>query len=128
MSRFEDDYHQVVAKAPRWFEVRTRAQTVIANYGIHVAQYDHDMNYLLQTYRTANRNARAEPAPRHFTAEKRVDEEVLAPPAFEPPPESDLTPLFDSLHGAKTSLQQRHEEVMGSIRLLEDLQRVEAAP
>lgn len=128
MAKFDDDYHQTVAKAPKWFEVSTRAQTVIDNYGIHLAQYDHDMDYLLQAYRTANRNARAEPAPQYFTVEKHVDEDVVAPPSFEPPPESDLTPLFDSLHRAKTSLQKRREEAMNSIRPLEDLQRVEAAP
>lgn len=120
-SKFSDDYNQIVMIAPKFFEVCTRAQTIVDNYRVHLYQYDHDLNFLLQAYRTANQNARTERPPPHFANKGHVDEDVLSAPTFEPPPESNLPPLFTSLQEAKTRLQQAQEKAMATIRPLDEL-------
>ena len=127
-SKFNDHYNQVVMIAPKFFAACTRAQTIVDNFAVHLSGYDHDLAFLLQAYRTANRNARTEEPPPHFSANPRVDATILTKLSFEPPPESNLTPVFTSLYEAKTGLHQRRDKAMGGIRPLDELMNAEATP
>ena len=122
----DDEYHQLTMICPKAFEVYARAKKIVHDYTIHLRQYGHHLDFLLATYRTANRNARTEPWPPHFDTKEHVDGEMLEPPSFEPPPESDPAPVFDSVHQAIDKLQRKYEEARKGIPTLEELRQAPA--
>ncbi len=120
-STLDDEYHQLQMICPKAFEVRARAKKIVDDYPIHLSQYDHHLEFLLAAYRTANLSARTEPAPPHFDAKEHVDKEILEPPAFAPPPESDLTRVFESVDVASSELQGKYAEALRRFPPLDDL-------
>ena len=121
-SAFDDEYHQLTMICPKAFEVRARAQKIVDDYTLHLGQYDHHLDFLLATYRTANRKARTEPAPPHFETVEQIDRDVLTPPSFSPPPESDLTRVFQSVDDASSELQGKYAQAMAKFPTLDALQ------
>ena len=120
-SALDDEYHQLTMICPKVFEVRARAKRIVDDYTLHLSQYDHHLEFLLATYPTANLSARTEPGPAHFDALEHVDKDLLQPPSFAPPPESDLTYVFESVEQATSELQRKYAEAMRRFPTLEEL-------
>ena len=126
-SHLDDEYHQMRLISPKAFEVRARAKNIVTDFTTHLNQYNHHVNFLMAAYRTANRNVRTEPWPPHFDTSERIDEALLKPPSFAPPPEADLTQVFDSLDAATSTLQRKYEEASQGIPTLDKLLHPEEA-
>ena len=130
VSRLEDIRHQLQIKQSRWLEVCKRGQRLVDDYSINLRQYQLDLNYLLRAYRSANQSTRTEPAPDHFIREEKVDSEILEPPSFNPPAETSIKGVADSVHAAITELQNLYREATDKYLTLEQVihQEPEHAP
>ena len=104
-SKLEDIRYQLEIKQSQWRNICIRGEYLVVNYTTNLEQYQHDLDFLLNRYRTANRNARTDPEPPHFEKPERVDAHILEPPAFNPPAETSLKGVMDQVHTAIGRLQ-----------------------
>lgn len=125
VSQLEDIRHQLRIKQSQWRDVCTRGQHLVDNYSINLRQYQHDLDYLLRAYRSANETTRTDPAPDHFSREEKVDPEVFEPPSFNPPDETSIKGVADRVHAAITELEDVYREATGKYLTLEEAIRQE---
>lgn len=104
-SQLKDIRHQLVAKQSKWRETCGRGDKLVTDYATNLGQYQHDLDFLLAAYRTANRSARNTRSPAHFDDAVQVDESILAPPQFHPPQETSLDGVAEKVNGAIQALQ-----------------------
>ena len=102
-----------------WNDLYDRGRRIVADYPVNLRQYQDDLNYLLAAYRTENRQARETPSPPFFAKELKMDEELLIPPSFDPPPKMKLEGVTDRVHVAVSQIQEVYEEACGQYRSLE---------
>ncbi len=120
-SLLEDIRHKLEIRRGHWKEVCEIGNHLVREYVHHLRQYQDDLNYLLQAYRTANRESRSTPPPERFESTEQVDPGLLQPPAFDPPPESRIERVRDTVHSAVTGLQDRLRDALASFRGLSAL-------
>ena len=118
-SKLEDIRHKLEIQQSQWRNICIRGENLVVNYTINLKQYQHDLEFLLNHYRTANRNARTDPEPPHFKKLKRVDASILKPPAFNPPAETSLKGVMDQVHTAISRLQDVFRNSMRKYPILE---------
>ncbi len=116
-----DMRHKLVVKQSKWKETCRRGDRIVEDYPTHLGQYQHDLDYLLAAYRTANRNTRRTPTPPHFAADVPVDDAFLRPPSFNPPQETSLSGVAEKVNGAITALQDEYRDARREYRTLEAL-------
>lgn len=107
-SRLEDIRHKLVVNQSKWREVCARGGRLVEDYPTNLAQYQHDLEFLLAAYRTANKSARGTPAPPHFAEPVEVDKAILTPPGFNPPPETSLDGVAGEVNSAVLALQEAY--------------------
>lgn len=100
MSKLEDTIHQLEIKKSVWKDTCEMGRRVVAGYGVNIAKYQFDLDFLLSAYRTANRNARTEPEPRHFDEQSLIADDILEPPEFDPPSQTTLINIAEKAHAA----------------------------
>ena len=122
-SQLEDIRHGLVIKRSQWSDTRGRGNRLVEDYTLNLGQTEHDLNSLLNTYRTANRDARTEPEPPHFGRRENVDPDILAPPIFNPPEGNSLKGVADCVDIAISRLQNTFRERMREYRTLEELRK-----
>ena len=120
-SKLEDIRHKLVIKQTAWRETCTRGSQLVSNYAINLEQYQLDLDFLLNAYRTANRSARTEAEPPHFAKREFVDESILDPPKFNPPGERSLKGVADRVDLAIAGLQDTFRQSMREYRTLEEV-------
>lgn len=121
-SKLEDRREQLKIKQSAWKDICVRGQHLVDDYKINLGQYPHDLDHLIEEYRTANRTARTEPAPRHFETRASVDADVIdTPPAFNPPPPTMLNDVMEHVHGAIEELQDEYSKAARRYPTLEEL-------
>ena len=108
ISKLEDIRHKMVIRQAQWRDTCARGKHIVADYSVNLNQYQYDLNYLLSAYRQANKNARTDQAPSHFEFQVPVDDEILLPPAFDPPDETSLKGIADAVNGAIEELQDAY--------------------
>ena len=116
-----DMLHQLETKQSKWQDICVRGNRLAAEYSRYLSQYQTDLDYLLAEYRSANRNARSQPAPPHFDQPVPVDEAILQPPTFNPPTAASMKSVGDSVHEAITKLQNAYHAATANIPTLEAL-------
>ena len=84
-------------------------------------QYQRDLEYLVTTYRTANREARSEREPDFFSETLAIDPGILASPSFDPPPEASRRTVADRVHATILKLQQVYDAERRKLPLLADI-------
>ncbi len=104
-SQLRDILHKLQIQKSHWKETCARGEKIVENYQINMAQYQHDLDYLLSIYRDENRIARTEPAPPHFEEKVFLNQDLLIAPSFNPPPATRLEKISKVIHGAMASLQ-----------------------
>ena len=107
-SQLQDIRHKLVVKQSKWREICGRGGKLVTDYPTNLGQYQHDLDYLLAAYRTANRSARRTASPPHFDETVRVDEGILVPPQFRPPEETSLGGVAEKVNGAIQALQDEY--------------------
>ena len=120
-SDLDDVAHRVTISRNTWLERCARARKIVEDFQVNMGQHNRDLDYLLEAYRTANRNARSMPSPAHFGVRERVDEAVFEPPSFQPPNEADLTEVFANVDKAVATLQHKWEDAMREFPNLDEL-------
>ena len=121
-SKLEDVQNELELKLSKWTDICIRGRHLVEEFPKQLGQYPHDLNYLIGAYRTANRGARSDPPPDHFKAVVELDAEILkTAPAFDPPPERELTDVMERVHGAITALQEDYRRSSGRYPTLEKL-------
>ena len=120
-SKLQDMLHKLEVQQSKWQEICRRGNTLVANYPLYMGQYQNDLDTLLAAYRSANRNARSQPAPPHFDEQVPVDNAIIEPPSFNPPEAIRLKGIGDGVHGAITQLQDAYGAATGNIPTLETL-------
>ena len=120
-SGLDDIRHTMEVKQGIWGDLYDRGRRIVADYPVNLRQYQDDLNYLLAAYRTENRQARETPSPPFFTRELKMDEELLTPPSFDPPPKMKLEGVTDRVHVAVSQIQEVYEEACGQYRSLEEI-------
>ena len=120
-SRFEDIRHKIRAKQSKWREICGRGARLVQEYAVNIEQYQHDLDYLLNAYRTANRIVRTSPVPPHFETEVSVDSAILEPPSFTPPSATAIQGVMDQVHAAIGQLQVSYRESCGRFRPLDEI-------
>ena len=120
-SSLEDIRHKLEIKRGHWNEVCEIGNHLVKEYVHNLRRYQDDLNHLLQTYRTANRSIRSTQPPARFESAHQVDPELLEPPAFNPPPESSIERVRDTVHNAITELQDALRGALASFRGLSAL-------
>lgn len=124
-SRLADMRYQLTTKQSRWRELCHRGDHLVADYRTNLSQYQHDLNRLLDAYRTANRNARSAPPPPHFNRNVEVDEAILQVPEFQPPEETSIKAVADKVHDAIEHLQDAYRAARRKYPTLEELAQTE---
>lgn len=118
-----DMLHQLETKQSKWQDICMRGNRLAAEYSRYLSQYQTDLDYLLAEYRSANRNARSEPAPPHFDDPVPVNDAILQAPTFNPPEAASMKGVGDSVHEAITKLQNAYDAATANIPTLEALAR-----
>ena len=104
-SKLKDIRHQLRAKQSNWREMYARGKRLVQEYPVNLAQYQHDLDYLMNAYRTANTMVRTSPIPPHFSRLEKVDAAILDPPSFTPPAEVSIQGVMDQVHATISQLQ-----------------------
>ena len=120
-SQLQDILYKQQIQKSTWKETCARGEKIVENYQINMAQYQLDLDYLLSTYRDANRNARTELAPPHFEERVLLNQDLLIPPSFNPPPATRLENISKTIQGAITSLQDAQSEATTKFPTLDTL-------
>lgn len=120
-SRLEDIRHKVRAKQSKWREICGRGARVVQDFAVNLEQYQHDLDYLLKAYRTANRLVRKSPVPPHFETPVCVDSAILEPPSFTPPSATAIQGVMDEVHAAIGQLQVSYRESCDRFRPLDEI-------
>ena len=118
-SRLEDKRHALEIKKTKLREISKRGHELVKSYPIHLHQYQHDLNELLEAYRSANRETRTDAPPAYFSARVLVDEEIFQPPAFDPPVATNIAGVTDRVHEAITRVQKQYDDVSREAPTLE---------
>lgn len=118
-SELLDMRHKLTVKQSAWREVCKRADHLVSDYSTNLGQYQLDLNFLLAAYRTANLAARSSSPPPHFERQEHVDEEILQPPGFQPPEETNISGVAEKVHGAIEELQTAYRAARKEHRPLE---------
>ena len=118
-SQLKDLRHQLVVKQSKWREVCGRGDKLVTDYPTNLGQYQHDLDFLLAAYRTANRSARNTQPPAHFDNAVRVDESILLAPHFHPPQETSLGGVAEKVNGAIQALQEEYRAARRKYATLE---------
>ena len=119
--KLEDIRHQVEIQQSAWLDLHERGQHIVNEYPGHLGQYQHDLNHLIAVYRDENQMARTEPPPAFFNQPLSIDEQILEPPAFEPPAEGDWTNTTDTAHKAILKIQKCYQNALVQYPTLEDI-------
>lgn len=108
ISKLEDIRHKLVVTQGKLREICIRGERLVQDYPTNLSQYQHDLDFLLEAYRTANKRARSLPSPPHFNDTLRVDNAILEPPRFTPPDETSLAGVADKVNHAILALQDEY--------------------
>lgn len=120
-SKLEDIRHRLRTKQSKWREIRRRGTRLVDEYPVNLGQYQHDLNYLLKAYRTANESARTSPVPSHFGEVTQVDSAILEPPSFTPSTLAGIQGVMDRVHATVEQLQEWFREHCRRIRPLDEI-------
>ena len=107
-SQLKDIREKLVVKQSKWSEICKNGNKLVKDYAINLGQYQHDLNFLLAAYRTANKRTRSTQPPPHFSVQARVDETILASPDFNPPNETSIASVAEKVTGAVQALQDEY--------------------
>ena len=120
-SRLEDIRHKIRAKQSNFREICGRGTRLVEEFPVNMEQYQHDLDYLLNAYRTANRLVRTSSVPPHFETQVAVDSAILKPPSFSPPSATAIQNVMDQVHAAIGQLQISYSESCGRFRPLDEI-------
>ena len=120
-SKLEDIRHTLRTKQSKWRELCGRGTRLVQEYPVNLGQYQHDLNYLLEAYRTANETVRTSPVPSHFGRLEPVDSAILEPPCFTPSPEVGIQGAMDRVHATVGQLQVWFRESCRRISPLDEI-------
>ena len=109
-SRLKDIYHRLITQQTRWRETRIQGKPVVADFKTHMNLFNHDLDFLLKAYYSANLAERTQPAPAWFAETVKVDQDILVPPVFELPEQNSLEEVADGVDQAITDLQRFYDE------------------
>ncbi len=121
ISKLEDIRHKLVVTQGKWREICIRGERLVQDYPTNLSQYQHDLDFLLEAYRTANKGARSLPLPPHFNDTVRVDDEILEPPLFTPPDKTSLAGVADKVNHAILALQEEYRVARRKYETLEEV-------
>ena len=119
VSELKDIRDQLVVKQSKWSEICKRGKRLVKEYPTNLGQYQHDLDFLLAAYRTANKRTRSLPFPPHFNDAVRVDDAILVPPGFMPPEETSLAGVADKVNQAILALQDQYGVASSKYETLE---------
>ena len=120
----QDSRHRLRIQQDRYRELVVRCQGITQNYPTNLQQYQNDLDYLLEAWRTANRDARSTPAPSHFASKVEIDAGILAAPPFNPPPDNSMDhreTLRQQVHEAIGQLQEDYKCLRRRFKLIDEL-------
>ncbi len=120
-SKLEDIRHTLRTKQSRWREICRRGTRLVHEYPVNLGQYQHDLNYLLKAYRTANETARTSQVPSHFGRLEPVDSAILEPPSFTPSAEVGIQGVMERVHATVGQLQVWFRESCRRISPLDEI-------
>ena len=120
-SRLDDMRYTIEIKQSTWEDLCDRGTRITAEYPINLRQYQDHLNYLLAAYRTENQQARTDPSPPFFTEQLQIDEELLVPPSFDPPPKMKLERVTHHVHEAISQIQKIYRDALRAYRSLEEI-------
>ena len=122
VSKLEDISEKLKIKLSKWSDICIRGQHLVDVYTVNLGQYAHDLDFLIQAYRGANKTARSEPSPPHFKRHEQIDADILdKPPAFNPPAETNLSGVMEQVHRAVEQLQSVYREDARKYPTLDEL-------
>lgn len=104
-AKLEDIRHRLQTKQSKWREICGRGMRLVNEYSVNLGQYQHDLDYLLKAYRTANETVRTNPSPSYFERLEAVDSAILEAPSFTPPTEIDIQGVIERVHATISQLQ-----------------------
>ena len=120
-AKLADIRHRLEIKKGKWKDLCDRGARIVRLYPINLRQYQDDLNYLISAYRTENQRVRSEPSPGFFNERLEIDEAILVPPSFEPPPETRSEGVEECIHAAISKVQMAYQSAFRNYRSLEDI-------
>ncbi|MXW51322.1 MAG: hypothetical protein F4X81_00610 [Gammaproteobacteria bacterium] len=120
----KDERHKLRIQQDRYRELVVRCQGIRENYPTNLQQYQYDLDYLLEAWRTANRDARSTPPPSHFAAKVQIDPGVLLAPDFSPPADNSMDhreTLRNQVHEAISQLQEDYNRLRRRFKRIDEL-------
>ena len=121
---FEDTRHKLRVKQDRYRELVRRCEGIRENYPTNLGQYQHDVDYLLGAWRSANLDARNTRPPSHFATKRALDSDILDPPNFSPPKDNSLEHrerLREKAHAAILELQAHSNRQRTRFKRIDEL-------
>ncbi len=120
-SKLKDIRHKLQARQSKRRELCRRGERLVDEYPVNLRQYQHDLDFLLKAYRTANETVRESPAPLYFKKPVKVDSDILDPPSFHPPRESDIKHAMHGAHQTIRHLQGHYKTIHRGILTLDEV-------
>ena len=121
ISQLEDIRHRLEIKNTKWKDLCERGARIVREYPVNLRQYQYDLNYLIAAYRVENQRVRTEPSPRFFSERLEIDDELLIPPSFEPPPETSRQGVASRIHEAIERVQTAYRNAAQEYFSLEEI-------
>ena len=120
-NRLKDIRHKIEIKQQSYQGHCDRGKRIVDQYSTNLRQYQDDLNYLLTSYRTENRRARTTPVPAFFDQERQIDSDILTPPMFTPPRETNFERVLEEIHIAIKRVQDSYERAIREYPGLEEI-------
>ena len=119
----KDNRDKLVIQKGASEEMRLKGTDIVNEYSIQMRQYQLDLNWLLERWRTVNKDARSTPPPSYFDQEVQIDQDLLAAPTFDPPPDTPLALVMDAVHSAIKELDDYYSEIKPQYQTLHSIVR-----
>lgn len=114
-----DKRYHIEAKKDNYKTQCIEGERIVNEYGQNLKQYKFHLKQLLTAYYTANRETRTTEAP--VWPELELDSDIFEVPVFNPPPDTQLTEVYDKIHNLIMETQEYYDSARNELVPLNEL-------
>lgn len=121
INRVVDERTQVTNMRKEYDNLINRANSLKIDYANWALVLGRTQNALLAEYRSSNKKARSESAPKHFNDTTLIDEELVTPPDFTPSSLGDTDAVVEAVKLAEGRIHQITEPILSRFNQLANM-------
>ncbi len=128
LKQVADERTKVTNMQEQYNELINRAETLRQSYANWCVVLGQTQTTLLEIYRSANRQARSEPAPEYFNDTIPIDDRLIEPPNFEPLELGDVNAVVDEVRLAEGEIKRIADKIRKEFNILANRQNQTDTP